>query len=281
MQEPIWLINGAQTQTLPAGDRGLAYGDGLFETMRVIESEIPLWAYHRRRLNQGCQRLGLAVDENRLRTDLDRLLSMAASPQSVIKIIVSRAGRSAGYATDHELPANLYIRLSPLVDLSSEPVLNAQVCRTTLSVQPLLAGIKHLNRLEQVMAAMELGRSRKEGVLLDTQGHVIEAISSNLIAVIDQVMHCPDLRFSGVEGVMQSYIVDRVKELGMPIESSVMSLDTFMQASEMLVCNSVRGVRNIINLEGYEQTWQSSSMSLGAQLRDLLKDKLNTRFHSF
>lgn len=282
MANSTWLINGAKNVNqyeLLLNDRGLAYGDGLFETMRAIGSQVPLRQFHTQRLLQGCLKLGIQLDRQRFEQDLNQVLSMLDAPQSVIKVIVSRGGATSGYAFFDDAIANVYIRFSPLIQLqNAKPVLDAQLCEMQLSRQPRLAGVKHLNRLEQVMATAEINEPSREGILLDMEGKVVEAISSNLIAVINGVLHCPDLSYSGVQGVMLSYITETAKEEGIEIKTSSMNLEEFCQATEILACNSVRGVRNILSIYN---NWQSSDMRFGIQLRELLTNKLNNAFHSF
>ena len=265
---------------MPLSDRGFAYGDGLFETMRAIGSNIALWAFHERRLLSGCKRLGIRLDPIALTRQLNQIFDELSSKQSLIKIIVTRAGPSAGYAPPAQAgQPNIYIRLSPcrLVD-AQKPSVEARICAIRLSRQPVLAGIKHLNRLEQVLAAREIGHRDMEGILMDTEGYIIEAISSNLIAVADEIMYIPDLGSSGVRGVMQAYIEDLASSEGFKIKTARIKLEEFIQAPEILVCNSIRGIRNISGIEGL---WKSRSEKTGAYLRHLLLDRLNDQFYSY
>lgn len=280
-----WLINGVHGNNLPADDRGLAYGDGLFETMRSIGTKIPLRAGHEQRLIKGCTCLGIEIDSNRLNKDLDAVLAKLGGAQSLVKIIVTRGGPASGYAQRKNLEPNLYIRYSPLelpIELLGEvqqiPLVSAQLCHMRLGLQPALAGVKHLNRLEQVLAAAEIQEPNKEGILLDTQGRVVEAISSNLIAVIDGVLHFPDLSSSGVAGVMQRFLLEIAEREGLAVRISSMNFDRFCEASEILICNSVRGVRNIERIDVH---WLSQNTAIGSRLRELIRHNVADEFYSF
>jgi len=296
MSEHIWFINGAESESLSLNDRGLAYGDGLFETMRVIGSEIPLRKFHLARHLHACQKLNIDIDEDLLSDQINKVLSLAKTAQSVIKVIVTRAGAASGYGygtniCEKEAKSNIYIRLSALesstVALKEyQPELEAKLCDFRLSLQPALAGIKHLNRLEQVMAAAEIRDPSKEGILMDTEGHIIEAISNNLIIVIDGVLHFPDLGSSGVKGVMQTYIAELCEDQGISFKISKVTYEALCGVSEILVCNSIRGVRNISNIaasqnNANENLWKSQNTEFGSRLRKLLEQGLDTGFYSF
>ncbi|MEQ9023419.1 MAG: aminotransferase class IV [Pseudomonadales bacterium] len=158
-----WWINGEPGQQLPVDNRGLAYGDGLFETMRLIDKDIPLLNYHLTRLEKGASRLGLLLDRSKLDSFIARVIPATGSGQNVLKLICVRSGSARGYQSGAS-NVEILLRISPLKADSSpfEPV--AEVCFTRLACQPALAGIKHLNRLEQVLAARELAADVKEGI---------------------------------------------------------------------------------------------------------------------
>lgn len=295
-----WFVNGGEPHSLPLDDRGLAYGDGLFETMRVIGSEIPLLDLHRARLFSGCKKLDINLDEPRLNRQIDQALELVHAAQSVMKVMVTRGGQASGYARTENAEPNIYIRLSPLgsPDSSeSNPLhppqvqpLRAQICNTRLSIQPELAGIKHLNRLEQVLAANEIKHPAEEGILMDTEGYIVEAISSNLILIKDGLLHMPDLTNAGVRGVMQTCISQLVGQADIEgiegirareVKTAKMTLDELCQSSEILLVNSVRGIRNISAIENIWQSCETGEMQFGIQLRQLLKEKLNNGFYSF
>lgn len=280
-----WLINGVESSSLSLDDRGLAYGDGLFETMRAIGQAVPLLDLHLSRLVKGCQSLGIELSKQDVGLHLNQALSkLGGDQQHVIKIVVSRGGQALGYVSDNDAKPNVYIRITllnpPLKNALNEPaMLNAQLCSIRLASQPALAGIKHLNRLEQVLAAAELNSGVDEGILLDSDNHVIEAISSNLIAVIDDDLYFPIISTSGVHGVMQQHILQWVDmTLGIKARSLNLPLSQFLQASEILVSNAVRGVRNIHSIDN---EWQSQEQRMGAKLRAMLQQTLHHGFFSF
>lgn len=318
MPQDVWLINGetfdVQVGLVHASDRGLAYGDGLFETMRAIDGHIPLFDLHVQRLSEGCKRLSIQLDIETCIEQIGKSLKTEVDDhkQKIIKVIVSRGGGAEGYACDSSVAANIYIRVRTLLagkkiirEKTTETPLRAkksiesqikraQVCKTRLAIQPVLAGIKHLNRLEQVLAAAELTPKFDEGILLNTDDKVIEAVSSNLIAVIDGELWFPDLTQSGVRGVMQTWLQDMATQYSIPYKIAVFNLDQLLKASEILLTNSVRGVRNLssivtntaqdsslTNQESVDQNWQASSTELGTRMRSLIERELHQDFFSF
>lgn len=272
-----WWINGEPGQQLPADSRGLAYGDGLFETMRLIDNDIPLLNYHLTRLENGVSRLGLLLDINKLDSFLAQTISVAGPGQNVLKLVCVRSGAAYGYQSGSS-NVDILLRVSPLKADSSPFEPAAQVCSTQLACQPALAGIKHLNRLEQVLAARELAPDTSEGILLDTNNNLIEAISSNLVLVSGSTWVYPDLSESGVEGVMQSYLRDQADQLGVSVQTDRVSREQLSRFDEILLTNAVRGVRNLGKIG---QEWVAGSQTAGNRARDYLLNSLHAGFHSF
>lgn len=272
-----WWFNGKQTESLPTGNRGLAYGDGLFETMRLMDGTIPLFRYHLSRLQKGANRLGLIVDMVALQSAIDQAVSMSTEGQYVLKLICVRTGFARGYMPD-ENRADILLRRSPLIIGSSSIELSAKLSPVRLASQPALAGIKHLNRLEQVLAARDLGPEMDEAIMLDVSDNLIEAISSNLILVSANSWLFPDLSQSGVDGVMQAYIRDQAKNLDVGTETRQVAVTELPDFDEILLVNAVRGVRNLGKI-GRE--WVASSQTAGARLREYLLNELHAGFQSF
>ena len=272
-----WWFNGEQTAMLPAHSRGLAYGDGVFETMRVVDGGIPLLSYHLCRLERGTDRLGLALNRAALDSVIAQAVTSASPGQHVLKLICVRSGLAHGYMPDQN-HMDILLRLSPLRLDGDSHVQLAEICSTRLACQPALAGIKHLNRLEQVLAAREIGAGADEGIMLDTGGNLIEALSSNLILVAGKNWVCPDLTWSGVDGVMQAYIKQYAKNLGGEIQVESVPRSRLPEFDEILLTNAVRGVRNLGKI-GTE--WASRSCATGDLLREYLLNQLDAGFQSF
>lgn len=264
------LVNGEIASTVSAADRGLNYGDGVFETLRVRSGAARFWQSHMDRLQIGCQRLGIVRPEQAvLLREMQTVI--AGRPDCVVKIIITRGvpgprtGR--GYAPTRDAPATRIVACYALPegvestvegvsnpnDPSHSPAgLHVRLCELRLARQPLLAGIKHLNRLEQVMARGEWDDLRiSEGILLDQDDHVVCGTASNIFLVSGGQMLTPRLDRCGVRGVMRGEILRAFKAR---CEQRRITLDMLPEADEVFLCNSVRGIMPVTRIDDRDYT---------------------------
>lgn len=229
----------------PDWDRAVAYGDGLFETIAVFDGNAPLWQFHRRRLQHSLHHLQIACDICSIERDFAALASR--HPESLVKIIVARSGGSRGYDARNASASAVQMQAYPLprypVSHRTEGV-RLHVCRQRLSQNPALAGIKHLNRLEQVLAASEWDRAvAEEGLILDGSGAVIEGTMSNIFVLKDGGVDTPRLDHCGVAGVMRSMMMQQLApSLSLPVRQQRLTIADLLAADAVYVCNSVFGI---------------------------------------
>lgn len=237
-------VDGRPGDALSLKDRGLAYGDGLFETIAVKGGQPLLLDRHLQRLAEGCSRLAMAADHGLIRSEL--LAYAAALGEGVLKLILTRGDSLRGYAADPAATPRRILQGNPPVvypPAHGQQGVHLFPCATRLSIQPALAGLKHLNRLEQVIARAEWqGADCAEGLMLDLEGRVIEGVFSNLFLVRNGVLVTADLSRCGVAGVMRAELLFQAKSLGIPTEITDISLEHLQQADEVFVCNSVYGI---------------------------------------
>ncbi len=242
--ESAALINGAPAECVSIHDRGFQYGDGVFETLAVFEGRPLLWRLHLLRLQQGCVRLGIASpDARQLQAEADRLCASAG--RAVLKIIVTRGESRRGYAQPQGVQPTRVLERLPWPDYCSANALDGVdvcVCRARVSPNPALAGLKHLNRLEQVLARSEWRTEYAEGLMLDQDGNLIEATASNVFLVSQGMLLTPDLSESGVAGVMRATVLDRAEALSIPYRVAPVSLDMLHGAVEVFLTNSLIGI---------------------------------------
>lgn len=237
-------VDGRPADSLSLKDRGLAYGDGLFETVGVRAGCPQLLERHLARLSEGSGRLALNTDMNTVRSEL---LGFARElGEGVAKLLITRGEGARGYASDPQVAARRILLGSPMPSYPAEHFqrgVQLYACRTRLSEQPLLAGLKHLNRLEQVLARAEWqGNEYAEGLMMDGSGRVIEGVFSNLFLVRDGSLYTADLRRCGVAGVMRAELLDQATAHGIDVHVGDITLDALNQADEVFTCNSLYGV---------------------------------------
>ena len=272
---PVW-VNGVPESRVSVSDRGLAYGDGLFETVRISNRRPTLAALHWRRLSQGCQKLGIPLNLQRLMDEVDAFLSSAPMSDGVLKVIITRGSGGRGYNPEGCQTTRRILSIHPLPQRTPDPAVHGarvMACRFRLG-QSELAGMKHLNRLEQVLARQEWsGNAYDEGLLSDFSGNLIEGTMSNLFMVNHQgELVTPDLSGSGVKGVCREFVIALAGDMGLTVVEAPISLQ-FLQnsAAEVFLCNSVNGVWPVVL---YDQShWGVGSVTM--DIRDRVREELN------
>lgn len=237
-------INGRPAECISLADRGLAYGDGLFETIKVHNGHAALLERHMARLHDGCQRLAISCDMASVQQEL--LAYMQQLGSGVCKLIVTRGVGQRGYGYPQPCQPQRILQAS---SLPQWPAAYAQqgvqlfACQLRLAEQPLLAGLKHLNRLEQVLARAEWSDpAYAEGLLLDQQGRVVDGVFSNIFIVQKQQLFTPALNRCGVAGVMRAELLARAVAAGIAVQEVDISLQQLQQADEVFTCNSLYGI---------------------------------------
>lgn len=259
------LINGAPGSLISIRDRGLLYGDGVFRTFRSSGGKPQHWPLHYGKLLHDCAALGVSCpDFDVLTAELQSLLAVHAD--AVFKIIVTRGLADRGYAPTARSASTHIWDVFPAPAYPDHPA-SLCVCSLRLGHQPRLAGIKHLNRLENVLAARECA-DFDEGLLLDADGFVIEGVRSNLFAVSNGVLVTPDLTRCGVAGVQRERVMAHAASAGMKIEVRNLTLCEVQQAQELFLTGSVFGLWPVARLG--DKRW--SDHACAETIRDLLSN---------
>ena len=237
------MVNGQVNELVSSLDRGLLYGDGLFETIAVRRGSPVFWDDHIQRLQHGCKVLGLKCpDCGLLHREVDRLID--AEEQCVVKIIVTRGMGGRGYSFDEQSPTRI-IQKFPWPDYPPEYTalgIDLTLCRFRLSQQSRLAQIKHLNRLEQVLARSEWKEGYQEGLVCDTRGNIIEATSSNVFFEVDGQLITPGLENCGIAGILRQRIINYCRQQGIPLAIKNFGLTEIVRVEAMFICNSIAGI---------------------------------------
>jgi 4-amino-4-deoxychorismate lyase len=252
------LVNGVESSAISVDDRGLQYGDGLFETMSAQDGRVRHFERHMERLAEGGRRLGLPVpDPNLVAAECERAL--AGLGAGSVKLMVTRGPGPRSYRPPAE-PSVTRIVVSSVPKPRNDPVegIVVRLCDTPLGLNPRLAGIKHLNRLEQVLASAEWDDPAiAEGLMSAVDGRVVCATAANVFLVREGRLLTPSIRDCGVAGVMRGIVLDAARDLGIEAESLDLRLLDFSTADEVFLTNAITGVRpvgEILGLRRYAVT---------------------------
>ena len=266
------LVNGAAKNEIDLNDRGFLYGDGVFRTIRLRAAQPLNWSAHYAKLQFDCAALQLVCPEKKLL--LSEILMLATQfPHGVAKIIVTRGVGQRGYTPSADS------KPTRVVTVSAAPAnpenhysdgVKLHICNLRLANQPRLAGIKHLNRLENVLAAAEWSDPDiAEGLLMDSEGNVVEGTRSNLFAIINGELRTSPLTRCGVAGVQR----DRVKKWAFdhqfPQREADFKLDEFLGADEIFLVNSVFVLWPVREFAGF----RCSQFLIAHQIQSWLADE--------
>jgi 4-amino-4-deoxychorismate lyase len=240
------LINGQYGNSLPVSDRGLQYGEGMWETIRIKNHVAILLQQHLARLQYGLKTLAIhSLDWDALHADIKTLQQQ--QKEAVLKIIISRGSGGRGYN-----PVGIHSSASRILSLHPVPTFPAHysstgiqltLCQTRLAHNPVLAGFKHLNSLSYVMARGEFAEPYQEGLLRDYQDNIIEGTMSNVFIIKNNCVYTPELQACGIRGVMQNVLIQHLSALEIPlIWNDSLSVQAIQCADAVFMSNSIIGL---------------------------------------
>jgi 4-amino-4-deoxychorismate lyase len=241
------LVNGKFADTISVADRGFQYGDGLFETIEISQNTPIFLEQHLQRLNQDSQRLFLPkLNLDLLHSEISQLCQNAGN--AVLKIIITRGAGGRGYRQPDQIQPTRILSLHSFPDYPKNFYTDgivARICNTRLGLNPTLAGIKHLNRLEQVLARAEWNDAAiHEGIMLDFNGRVIEGTMTNLFYAKNNQLFTASLNLCGIKGILRAWTFEQI-----PIVEHDFFIEDLFNADEIFVCNSVMGICGIRQIE--------------------------------
>lgn len=268
------LVNGKPGNLISIRNRGLLYGDGVFRTFRASSGKAQHWPLHCQKLQHDCVALGIdCPDAALLSAELNDLL--VQHPDGVVKLIVTRGEGTRGYAPLGCVGTTHLWDIFPLPDYPADWAvrgIKAQFCHLRLSHQPRLAGIKHLNRLENVLAAAESDDAKvAEGLIMDVDSNIIEGTRSNLFLVSRGKLITPDLSRCGVAGVQRDRVMAWAAQHNMSLQVRDVGLDEVLHADELFVVNSIMGLWPVRELEQHHWT----DFPVAQRIRDSLANSID------
>ena len=231
------IIAASETSNISTRDRGLNYGDGFFTTAIITDGQVEHWAYHKARLIECAQRLGFpALEFNALESQITQLI--ASHSQAVLKVVITRGEGGRGYAPPSECNLNIIVSVLPYPDHYNslkDSGISLAISPIKLAVQPHLAGLKTLNRLEQVLIKNALQTQHSDDALvLDYNNNVIETSAANIFAIKNNKVFSPRLDECGIKGVFLQSLCDKLT-----VEFKTVSVDDLTQADAVFLCNSL------------------------------------------
>lgn len=268
------LVNGAAADSVAVTDRGLAYGDGVFRTLLVRRGRPVAWARHYRKLAHDCAALAIPCPpEEALAGELAQAAD--ASRDEIAKIIVTRGSGARGYAPPQPPSPTRIVMTAPVPDYPEEfsrAGVEVRFCRTRLAFQPRLAGVKHLNRLENVLARAEWSDPAvPEGLMLDADGHIVGGTMTNLFLVEGGRLLTPELARCGVAGVTRERVMEAAARQSVTCHQDLIPQARLLDAQEALLVNSVVGVWQISACAG--RRWEPGTFA--RRVREWLDEERN------
>lgn len=257
------LVNGKRRDVISVHDRGFQFGDGIFETVAVQDGELLCWKEHFERLETGCRRLSIQCPAQDLLKNEARRLCQPVD-LAVLKIIVTRGTGGRGYRPGKHVSGNRVLAIHDWPGYPPEYSRNgihSCICHRRIARSPELAGIKHLNRLEQVLLRQEIAATPyPEGVALDLFDNVVEGAMSNLFIIKNGILITPDLSLCGVEGVIRRLIIAMNRAAGNETVIREIKLEELLAADEIFYCNSLIGIWPVTRIGN--KTFDSSKLTM-------------------
>lgn len=261
------LVNTIEQNHIDIQSRGLAYGDGLFTTAKIMNGNIHYLPQHIERLITGCQKLGITPPSS---TQLTQQLTAVAKKYAlaVLKVIISAKAGGRGYTRSQSKSHDLTIMVHDYPKHYKEQTqqgISLGISEQKLGLNPMLAGLKHLNRLEQVLLREELSsRAEDDLVVTNLNNDVISATSANIFFCMGKRIYTPNLTQSGINGIMRQVVLQHYQN----IVVKTLSLNEIAQAQSMFICNCVMGIMPIANFNG-----RSLAIDLPLAIRDEINSK--------
>jgi len=262
-------VNGRVGDRISVLDRGLLYGQTVFETISVFDQQPLLLNAHLDRLKKGCKVLAIPLDQATLVEEIESVCDQ--TNKGVLRITISMGEGGRGYQNPEIAVAN---RIMSLHDFPHHPIENWQsgielgLSEVRLADQPALAGIKHGNRLEQILARTNWSTKWQEAVLLNQHGQLIEATQSNVFLRSGSALKTPDLNLCGVNGVMRDFVIDNAEKIATEVQIVPLSMTDIETADEVFVTNSIIGLWPV---KTFLQS-HYSDFTVSQKLLDLMQD---------
>jgi len=244
------IVNGVKTEYIHCMDRGLHYGDGVFETIKYFEGRLLFWDEHIKRMCSGARRLNMSSSEVQLfYKDIKSILAELSNRNCIIKLIQTRGLGKRGYKyTNKQMPTRIVI-IDEDIEADKPHAVELRYCKHSISINPSLAGIKHLNRLDNVLARNEWRDEEQEGLMLDMDENIVEGTMSNVFGIKNGTLYTPDLSRCGVEGIIRDQVLQIAAFKNIKIQINNIKKSDMVTMDEVFITNSIIGIRPVGKIE--------------------------------
>ncbi len=247
---PVILIDGKKQSKASIFNRNTQFGDGLFETCLVENKKLLFWSNHFERMKLGCDRLKISmIDETLWLSDIKKAFSLMKIDNCIVKLVLSRGESLRGYSyKDNIRPIRITI-VSELKKNNQDKRFSLEFCNSGYNSNPKLAGIKHCNRLEQVIA--RAGIKVDDGIMLDENENVVSVTQGNIFCIQGNRLITPNLDKCGIEGTRRAVILKIAVDLGFDINIKNLSVAELLRSDEVFISNSIQGVGPVNQIEDF------------------------------
>jgi len=274
IMKKVVLINGKKQSKLNVFNRLTQFGDGLFETCVIKDRKLLFWSVHFARLEKGRIQLKInKVGEEQWTEDISKALGIAKLEQAVVKIILSRGESERGYGFKKTLKPTRIVIVSPMpAQIADKYTLS--VCHSGYVNNALLSHIKHCNRLEQILARINM--HGHECIMLNEKGNPISVTQGNIFGIKDAVLLTPNLDNCGIEGTRRAVILAIALKLKLQVKVGELTLKTLYDCDEVFISNSVMGVKSVDSINAKQFTCQTLTQKIAQGLVQESQTKQNS-----
>ncbi len=267
----IVIINGEEQANISIFNRNVQYGDGLFETCIAKDNQILFWNKHLSRLDIGCDKLKIKkIEESIWLEDIKKALSLSSKKQCIIKLILSRGNSQRGYSyPDEILPVRIVIA-SEMNKPQSKGLFSLEYAQSGYHSNPNLAGIKHCNRIEQILARATMHKD--EAIMLDENEDIISVTQGNIYFIFGNNLVTPKLDKCGVVGSRRSLILELAKSISINVKEDTVSKTQAEKADEVFISNSLIGVQSVGSIENFHLKKNSKTKKIKSAFDSTTQD---------
>ena len=269
--DSIVIINGEEQSNITIFNRNMQYGDGLFETCIAKENQILFWNRHLSRLNIGCDKLKIKkIEESIWLKDIKKALSLTSKKNCIIKLILSRGNSHRGYSYPNDIMPVRVVIVLEMKKPQHKQSFSLEYAQSGYHSNPNLAGIKHCNRIEQILARASM--QEDEAIMLDENKNIISVTQGNIFFIIGKRLLTPKLDRCGVIGSRRSLILELAKSIGLDVKEEEISLIQAKKADEVFISNSLIGIQSVSSIKGFQLPNSSMTRKIKAAFESATVD---------